>query len=161
MTSEFEIIRSESLADLWSAALAWEPGDWSAILAMPLAELATLDLSSELSAASRSYLKQIVTAGWATRPLVELLHNDDPPVLALTAIKELFKTHRTLEKSAVSRPVATLLYYVAILLAKYRRHERISSLTDAQVEEGIAWSLQQEWIDAATRRVIVACQARQ
>lgn len=159
MSSEFEIIRSESLADLWSAALAWEPGDWSAILAMPLAELATLDLSSELSAASRSYLKQIVTAGWATRPLSELLHAQAPPVVALTAIKELFKTHRTLEKSAVSRPVATLLYYLAILLAKHHCHERISSLTDAQIDEGIAWSLKQEWIDATTRQVIEACRS--
>ena len=157
MSSDFEIIRSQSLADLWSAALAWEPGDWSAILAMPLAELATLDLSSDLSAASRSYLKQIVTAGWATRPLSELLHAEAPPVMALTAIKELFKTHRTLEKSAVSRPVATLLYYVAILLARHRCHEQISTLTKAQIDEGIAWSLDQSWIDAATRQVIEAC----
>lgn len=76
----------------------------------------------------------------------QLLNRAQPDAGALRAIKEYAKNLRNDPSSGFPTPVATALYYAAIVAAQCRAGTRISELDDARLREGAAWALTQPWL---------------
>lgn len=68
-----------------------------------------------------------------------------PDVLA--AMKIRWKVMRLQEGSNDRGVAATVLYYLTVLVARLRCRTRITSLTDAELRQGLAWLSNQSWLE--------------
>jgi hypothetical protein len=80
-----------------------------------------------------------------------LLFDENPPLPLLRLMKEFAKSSDKGLHNPLPPPVATVLYYAAILAARIRHGAQISALTQQELESGLAWALRQRWIDERTR----------
>jgi hypothetical protein len=76
----------------------------------------------------------------------ELFRHPHPPRELLLLVKEFAKTSDQCENSPLPPEIATVLYYAAILSARLRLGERISTLSDESLANGLRWALAQDWL---------------
>ena len=95
----------------------------------------------------------VATAGAElTGTLGDLLLRDRTPSLdLLRALKDFAKREVTSSRASVPPDIALLLYYGSIIVARLRRGERISRLSDDDLRRGLNWAARQLWLDAHTR----------
>jgi hypothetical protein len=123
----------------------WQPEELLHILAHQLSSPLVFD-GSRLAAATEG------------EPLVsfrDLFRHPSPPLELLRLTKDFAKGSDERTEDPLPPEVATVLYYGAIAVALVRHGARISSLDDARLRDGIAWALDQPWVDPATTRVFV------
>lgn len=80
------------------------------------------------------------------RSFKELFLHLQPPLELLKQTKDFAKAQREHPNSFLPKEVATVLYYASIVAARLRLGERITSLTDAELRQGVEWSLELPWL---------------
>jgi len=137
----------------------WLPEEFGAIfrhqLRAPLCtDLAdrTLQLGEELTGLRTPDGRPVVTFG-------DLLHHPAPPVALLELVKEFAKTSRQPGRRQLPPEVASMLYYLSIGIALLRCGHRLSSLSDAALQEGFRWASVQPWADEETRNLLCRAEA--
>jgi hypothetical protein len=83
----------------------------------------------------------------------ELLHHPEPPVELLRQIKHFAKASRKSGESALPAEIATVIYLMAIVVARLRCHTRISEQSDESLAHGIHWVQSQPWVDERTHQL--------
>ena len=147
-----------SLLDVESVASdvsnAWLPEELASILrhqlAVPLADDMgdrVLSLDRELESAGKYH-------GLASQTYGRLVREPDPPIEALHLVKQFAKSGRAQRGALLPPEVATVLYYISIIVAQDRCDARITSLGDATVAEGRRWMLAQPWISGEIKAMI-------
>ena len=81
----------------------------------------------------------------------DLFQHPDPPLDLLRRVKEFAKAADADSGAPLPTPVATVLYYGAIVAALLRHGARISALGDEDLRYGVSWSINQPWLDDGTR----------
>ncbi len=99
------------------------------------------------------------TAAGPTYTFGDLLRDTRPDAEILRAVKDFAKNLRGDTTSGFPAPVATALYYAAIVAAEQRAGTRISELDDARLREGCVWALAQPWLTDDLRRLFSACKS--
>jgi hypothetical protein len=138
----------------------WAPEELGAILQHQMSTPLRVDLiGMERAIAAR--VKNLATAqGLLLKSLGDLLHHPNPPIELLKLTKDFAKACRLSPESSLPGEVATVLYFACILVARTRCRQKISALSDEQLQEGIAWVLESPWLDKATRKLFEAGKRR-
>jgi len=84
----------------------------------------------------------------------DLLRHPEPPVALLELVKEFAKASRGPGRRQLPPEVASMLYYLSIGIALLRCDHRLSSLSDAALQEGFHWASAQPWADEETRNLL-------
>jgi hypothetical protein len=87
----------------------------------------------------------------AIRNFGELLHHPAPPLALLVLTKNFAKSCDVQPGYCLPSEIATLLYFGAIAAALARIGQRITSMENRSIGEGVRWALAQTWIDGKTR----------
>jgi len=69
-------------------------------------------------------------------------------------VKHFAKANRNHPASALPNEIATLLYFESIAVARTRCRRRITSLSEKEIDAGIAWALAQDWVDSQTKSLL-------
>ena len=93
---------------------------------------------------------ETTAGGPPIRTLGDLLAHPQPPLELVKRLHEYGRTNREREDT-VPKEVGTALYFGAIALALVRCGQRITSLRDDKIFEGIKWVLTQSWVDGSLR----------
>ncbi len=136
------------------AGSLWSPEELGDILIHQLAAPLAQDLKSvgggrgALEAASLSPpVPPIETFG-------DLFLHSSPPLELLQLVKRFAKSCRSGRESPLPDEIATILYFVTIVVARLRRGASISGLDDQSLRAGLEWTLAQPWLDEDTRGLL-------
>jgi hypothetical protein len=80
-----------------------------------------------------------------------LLQHPKPHLAMLQRVKRFAKACRNDPHGPLPQEVATVLYFASLVAALLRHQQRITSLDDAALRQGVEWVLAQQWIDDSTR----------
>jgi hypothetical protein len=83
----------------------------------------------------------------------ELLHHPRPPLEMLRRVKAFAKFAQAQPSTGVPVEVATVLYFAAIVVAMMRCGTSLTTLPPDRVSAGVAWALDQAWLDGPTREL--------
>jgi hypothetical protein len=122
----------------------WQADELSHILAHQLSTPLFFDTSR---------LTAVTVGGQSLRSFGDLFRHPSPPLDLLRLTKEFAKASDDRVEDPLPPEIATVLYYGVIAVALVRHGQRISSLDDGRLREGIEWVLGQPWVDSETRRV--------
>lgn len=87
----------------------------------------------------------------------ELLQSEAPPLELLKMVKDFGKASWTAEGSPLPADIGTVLYFAAVAAARERCDTQITSLSPRQIQRGVKWCMEQDWLDADTRALLKAC----
>jgi hypothetical protein len=131
----------------------WMPNDLKAILDHQLSAAVEVDLAT----VDASLTGQIRTLAEGAVPPIktfrDLLTHRKPPLELLEWTKRFAKRCRSCPDSPLPDEVATVLYFLAIVVARATCGVRISGLDDQALGYGLQWALAQSWLDADSRRL--------
>jgi hypothetical protein len=134
---------------------SWQEEDASKILQHQLDAELQFDLAppQPTLAAAKADLKELEKAkALGLKTFRDLFSSAEPPVEVLRLCKDFFKSMvQKTPKESADYGVANVLYQLSIAAARCRLDQRISSLTDAQLLQGIDWSLKRPWLDRNTQ----------
>lgn len=136
------------------ATSPWDPAELGEILEHQLATPLASDLESfeggwpALLAAAGNH------AGPPIRTFGELLSHPDPPKELLGLVKRFAKHCRRQAESPLPDEIATVLYFLAITVARLRLKVPVSGLDDPTLAAGLQWALDQSWLDDTTRTLL-------
>jgi hypothetical protein len=88
------------------------------------------------------------------RTFRELFQHPHPPVEFLEATKRFAKRCRNQPESPLPDEITTLLYFLAIVVARTRCGVRISGLDGEALRTGLDWALEQPWLDPTVRELL-------
>ena len=132
----------------------WSPEELGAILEHQLSAPLQCDLSGlDVHLARR--LKQLNSAGPA--PLVsfgDLLSHPSPPLDLLELSKRFAKACRSDPSGPLPDEVATVLYFLSIVVALTRCDRRITKMDDRSLKFSLEWAIKQSWVDESTRGIL-------
>lgn len=132
----------------------WETAELEAILQHQLAAPLAPDLSV-VDPAVRSRIREWgEAAGQPLSTFRDLFQHPRPPVELLELTKRFAKQCRNHPEHPLPEEVATVLYFLALAVALAKCGSRISKLSDAALREGIAWALEQPWLDESVRKTL-------
>jgi hypothetical protein len=83
----------------------------------------------------------------------DLLHHSKPPIDLLKLAKAFAKSCRA-NAELLPAEVSTLIYYAVILVARIRLGEKITTLSDDGLRQGLAWGIEQPWVDDKTKKLL-------
>src|SRR5438128_2144482 len=130
----------------------WQPEELKEILRHQLESPLLFDLQ-DVDAAGKFTLERwdCVVDGIALHSFGDLFKHPHPPISLLRLTKEFAKSSDTRKASALPPEVATVLYYAAILVARMRCGEKISTLDDKTLRDATDWTLRQPWLEEVMR----------
>jgi len=133
----------------------YRPEELGSILQHQLCTLVEFDLSS-LDAGSRRLLQAAAACGegGGIRTFRDLFTHPSPPIHLLHLTKNFAKSHLKHPESPLPPEIATVLYYSSIVTAWVRLDRRISELTAADLERGLAQVLAEPWLDPDLRHLL-------
>lgn len=110
--------------------------------------MAPLRVSLEgISPQQRSAVKLVAEADeLLLRSFGDLLTHRSPPLELLVIMKDFAKAVGVHPHSPLPPDAARVMYLGAIAAARVRCRQRISSMTDAELIEGMRWTLAQRWL---------------
>jgi hypothetical protein len=148
---------SELLADMMSTEASsrglWSAGDFGAILEHQLSVPMEPDLKTVDAALARRLCAQAAALSPPIRCLRDLFHHPRPPIELLALSRQFAKRCRSRSEGELPDEVATVLYFLSIVVAALKHGRRISGLDDQALLDGIDWALRQAWLDVATREI--------
>lgn len=137
----------------------WLPEEFGAIFRHQL----TAPLQTELAGLAPQLGEKLAGLhtpdGRAVATFGDLLRHPTPPLGLLELVKEFAKTSRQAGRRQLPPEVASMLYYLSIGIALLRCDHRLSSLSDADLQEGFRWASAQPWTDEATRNLLCRAEA--
>ena len=138
-------------------------------LARPASEARAMWSAQDLAAIWRHQLATqiadeipgaVAAATGSPSSFAEVLRDPRPPVELLRAVKDYAKQLEHDESRPVPREIAWALYLAAVVAARARCGQRITSTDDAAVRQWVDWAVAQPWVDEQTR-ALIATFARQ
>jgi hypothetical protein len=143
-----------------AAARVWQPEELGAVFRHQMVAPVSVDLGS-LDPAVVGKLKTLTDAcGLLLKSFRDLLQHPAPPVELLRLVKEFAKLNRDQPDSLLPSDVASVLYYLSIAAAMARWGERISALSDNELQRGFAWAMSQSWVDEPARELLGSASAK-
>ncbi len=146
--------RLSAMFELGETLRPWQANELAAVLRHQLTAPVEFDVTM-MDPGSAARLK---TLAQAQRLLVsnisDLLHHRHPPIELLEMLKEFARSHRQHPDSPLPAEISTLLYYSAILVARWRCDRRISDLDDAVLGRGVEALIRCSWLDETTRTLL-------
>ncbi len=128
------------------------PRIWRAFCGISFAPL-LLDLQRLGLAQDAKVVDQLGAEGGTIKSFADLLGHASPPLELLKAAKVFAKQADLQFDAPIPSPVARVLYYATIVVARLRCQARISELTDGELRLGLTWVVRQAWVDEAVRAV--------
>jgi hypothetical protein len=95
--------------------------------------------------------------GLTLKSFGDLLAHPNPPVELLKVTKDFAKACRLSPHGPLPREIASVLYFASIAAAMVRCRRRITGLSDADLADGLRWTLARPWLDAPTHALIEEC----
>ncbi len=150
--------RADKLAALLATgeehARLWRADELAAMFRHQLSAPILVDLGGfETGTASR-----IQTLGRAQGLLLnsfaDLFNHPSPALELLVLVKEFAKANMDHPESGLPTEIASALYYTSIAAAFLHLGERISKLSDADLQRGFGWARQQVWLDEKTKALL-------
>jgi hypothetical protein len=150
--------RAKKLASLLAAGeeglRLWQPEELAAIFRHQLAAPIMMDLGAFDATAAERLQREGAQRGLLLKSFADLFQHPSPPLELLALIKDFAKANRDHPGSALPPEIAAALYYASIAAALVRLDRRISSLSDFDLHRGLQLTLQQAWLDLATRELL-------
>jgi hypothetical protein len=150
--------RAESLAKMMDANGGqqefWTPKDLEAILDHQLSTAVDVDLAA-MAQSSAEHVRALAAA--AVPPIKtfrDLFHHPRPPVELLELTKRFAKRCRNSPDSPLPDEVATVLYFLSIVVAMRNCRTRISGMDEQALRHGLDWALGQPWLDKDAQRLL-------
>ncbi|NUQ66209.1 MAG: hypothetical protein HUU20_27420 [Pirellulales bacterium] len=147
---------AETLAKMMELAVGeqelWESAELAAILEHQLAAPLEIDLGS-IDPAWPVRLASPASSGPPLGTFRDLFHHPEPPLELLDLTKRFAKRCRTDADCPLPGEIATVLYFLAIGVARCRAGQRISGLDDDSLRHAMQWSIAQPWVDDDTRQL--------
>ncbi len=129
----------------------WQPEELGDILRHQLNAPLAFDLTTR-EPRTQTVLDAVhATVAQPPRKFGDLFHHPHPPLDLLKLAKDFAKAHRNSPNSPLPHEIATVLYFASILVALSRHRQRITTLDNPSIRQGIEWVLNQTWVDDATR----------
>jgi hypothetical protein len=136
-------------------ARLWRPDELAALFRHQLAAPILVDLGG-FDPATASRLRLLGAAhNLVLKSFLELFLHPAPPVELLALTKDFAKTNMDHPDSSLPKEVAAVLYYASISAALVRLDQRISQLSNADLERGLAWARDQRWVDPQIQQLLV------
>ena len=89
-----------------------------------------------------------------TTTIREALDRPNPDPAFLQMIKQYAKREYQSELSGLPREVPLVLYYLTICIALTRLRQRLTTLADDELADGIRWAQRQDWLDPQTQQTL-------
>ena len=112
----------------------WSLQELSAIYRHQLATDLSSDLAGEDSVAMREVHELSPSRSPAIRTYADLLFHPTPPLRLLKMVEHFAKAHRDSDLSSLPKELSSMLYFVAIVVARLRCGASITTLTDAGLQ---------------------------
>jgi len=156
--------RAQKLAHLLASggepSRLWQPEELAAIFRHQLAAPMLVDLGT-LEATTAARLRTLTEAqGLLLKSFGDLFHHPAPALELLELVKQFAKANIEHPESGLPGEIASALYYISIAAALVRLNQRITQLPDAELARGLQWTLDQPWLDAATRELLASARQR-
>jgi hypothetical protein len=92
--------------------------------------------------------------GLLLRSFSDLFQHPAPAKKLLELVKDFAKANLDHPESGLPAEIASALYYTSIAAALVHLDTRITKLSDADLQNGIRWALQQAWLDDRTKSLL-------
>jgi hypothetical protein len=137
----------------------WQAEELTVIWQHQLSASIEFDLGG-LEEPLRAKLNSLTTPeGSPVRTFADLLQHSHPPPELLEGVKQFAKAHSSHPGSLLPREISMALYYVAIAAALLRHGQRISSLDNTTLKEGLQRVAAFPWLDENCRKLLDAALA--
>ena len=129
----------------------WRPEEFGEILRHQLNAPLGTDLEY-LDPATAEHLKALAEAeSLKIRSFADLFRHPHPPIDLLRLIKDYAKSNRDHPESHLPGEVAAVIYYLSIVVAWLRCGQKITRLSDPDLQQGVDWVLSLSWTDEETK----------
>jgi hypothetical protein len=148
--------QTEKLAQLLEAEADAPTVYWGADLAAVLKHQLAAPLAQELSSPLSSVDGVSAPLSHLDPSLAsfgDLLHHPNPPIELLKLAKAFAKSCRA-NAELLPAEVSTLIYYAVIMVARVRLGQTITALSDDGLKQGLAWGIEQPWVDQKTKDLL-------
>jgi len=150
--------RAKELAALLASgeerARLWRPEELAAIFRHQISTPMLVDLGG-FDPRTAAQLKVVSEAqGLLLKSFDDLFHHPTPPVELLNVAKDFAKANLDHPESGLPGEIASALYYTSIASALVHLDARISTLPDADLRRGLAWTREQPWLDEKTKELL-------
>jgi hypothetical protein len=135
-----------------SAAGVWGPSDYPELVRHQLASPLREELAGYFPA-RRAEIERFA-AQCALTDLTDLLQHSRPPVQLLELAKRFFKDQTAARPALLPPDLAYAFYYAVIAVGIQRLGRWFSRLDDAELRQGLQWSLSQPWLGDALHQII-------
>lgn len=92
--------------------------------------------------------------GLLLKSFADLFHHPAPSRELLELVKDFAKANLDHPESGLPAEITSALYYTSIAAALVHLDERISKLSDADLQNGLRWAQQQAWLDERTKGLL-------
>ena len=150
--------RADKLAALLATgeerARLWRADELAAMFRHQLSAPILVDLGS-FDPRTASRIKNLSEAqGLLLKSFADLFSHPSPAKELLVLVKEFAKANMDHPESGLPTEITTALYYTSIAAALVHLGERISKLSDTDLQNGFRWAQQQAWLDENTRALL-------
>lgn len=132
----------------------WQPEELGAIFEHQLSAVVQFDLSGLDPGLAEKLQTLSAAEGLLIKSFMDLFHHPHPPVELLELTKRFAKASRSHPDSPLPDEVASLLYFLSIVVAMTKCGRRITQLDDESLRSGLMWALEQPWLDEQTRGLL-------
>lgn len=132
----------------------WGPEELGAILEHQLAAPLQVDLGSLDPQLPRRLEQLNGSGGPSVRTFRDLLGHPRPPLKLLELTKQFAKACRNHPHSPLPDEIATVLYFLSIVVAMTRCGHRITKMDDPSLAYSLDWAVRQPWLDGSTRAIL-------
>lgn len=132
----------------------WRPADLGPMLRHQMATAVRFELDGLVPVVARRAFQSAVAQRIAIRSFGDLLRHPYPPVDLLILTKQYARAMLEHPERPLPEEIARVLYYASIVVARMRLGQRISTLGDDALIEGVRALLSQEWLDGPTRSLL-------
>jgi hypothetical protein len=137
-------------------ARLWHPEELGAIFRHQMSAPILVDLGG-FDPATAGRLRTLSEAqSLLLKSFLDLFLHPVPPIELLSLTKDFAKGNMEQPQSSLPNEVAAVLYYASIAAALVRLDQRISQLTDADLQRGLSWAKGLPWVDPHIRQLLGA-----
>lgn len=147
--------RAKELAALMATgeerAKLWRPDELAAIFRHQMSAPMLVDLGT-FDPRTATRIRTLSEAqGLLLKSFADLFHHPAPLIELLELVKDFAKANLDHPESGLPNEIATALYYTSIAAGLVRLDTRISKLPDADLRQGLQWTMEQAWLDEETK----------
>jgi hypothetical protein len=150
--------RAKKLATLMATgeehAKLWRSDELAAIFRHQMSAPMLVDLETFDSRTATRLRTLSEAQGLLLKSFADLFQHLAPPIELLELVKDFAKANMDHPESALPGEIAAALYYTSIAAALVRLDARISQLSDADLQRGLRWTIEQAWLDEKTKELL-------